>query len=243
LSETSQTSSSSPGGGPSGKAIAAPSGGGGQSYLDWSFQHAEALGESFLYPDVNVSFLEGPSFGVPVGPIIQWFKNLISLFDFLLSGGGTPQLPRQLLDGPHPLYPDLLGVLFGLIPTEASEALPPEISSTPWNPPPLQKIIDNTSDGPGDEDWCIKKCVELVFQRRINKGRGLAGRADQGNPFFRCRNQCMGTNDYPEWRPYFPKNTAPASSSNFQVPKISPWWAVIPFLPSLGRAAAGAFGL
>ena len=41
--------------------------------------------------------------------------------DYSEAGGGSPEIPRQSLHKRHPLYPVILGVSDGLIPTEASE--------------------------------------------------------------------------------------------------------------------------
>jgi hypothetical protein len=243
--------SSKEGGGPAGNAIAPPSGGGDGSFGHWYVNNVldpSSTGNQLgNLPDIGFSS-EAGSFVIPLGTIAQIIEEWVSFFEWLFGGGGTPVIPRQLRHNRHPLYPVVLAIRPSETPSEGSEApteSEPTAPSTPCNPPPLQLIADNTSNGPGDEDWCIKRCTNLVFQRGINAGRGLARRTNQGMPYFRCVNQCMGTGDYPEWRPYFPRHhdTVPDSSSNFQVPKISPWWAVIPLLPALGEAAAAAFGL
>jgi hypothetical protein len=247
LSETGQTSSSGPGGGPSGNAIGAPSGSSGFGFNFPSSIGAEpenssegqtgrttitvtgaAAAGATIGAIVGAAVgnpLAGSVIGAAVGAIVG---GIASVFD-LFGGGGSPPTPRQLLHGRHPLYPVMLGVPDGLIPDETCEALPPETSSSPLNPPPLQAIVDNTAGGPGDEDWCIDKCTELALE----KGIGRKESPDQGMNFFRCLNQCMGRNDYPEWRPYFPSSRN-GSSSNFSVPKV-PWWYVIPFLPFPGN--------
>jgi hypothetical protein len=137
--------------------------------------------------------------------------------------------------GRHPLYDQILEIPQQIVPSQDSSAGGAEGTSegsTPCNPAPLDAITDNTSAGPGDEDWCIRRCTELALERGI--GRKEA--PDQGMAFFRCVNQCMGSNDYPERRPYFP----PAQHSESQsllssilphLQTISPWWVVIPFLP------------
>ena len=59
-----------------------------------------------------------------VGIIAQGIEDIISFFDWLFGGGGSPPIPRQLLHQRHPLYPVILGISDGLIPTEASEGKP-----------------------------------------------------------------------------------------------------------------------
>jgi hypothetical protein len=170
--------------------------------------------------------------------------GLYELFDDLFGGGGSSlEIPRQMIHGRHPLYDQILQIRPSETPTESSSASTesePTAPSTPCNPAPLQQIVDNTSDGPGNAQWCQARCTDLALERGINRDKA----PDQSMWFYRCYNQCMGTGDYPEWRPYFPRNhnTVPDSSSNFQVPKISPWWVVIPLLPSLARALGFAAG-
>jgi hypothetical protein len=138
MSEVGQTSSSGPGG-PSGHAIAGPSGGGQQSYWSWVGQQDADLLKSLFYPDIGVR-TEGTSFLIPVGPIVQGIESFISFFDWLLGGSDTPPTPRQLLHNRHPLYPDILGVPDGLIPTEASEGTKFCSDPHPCRTPPLHKI-------------------------------------------------------------------------------------------------------
>ena len=170
LSEVGQTSSSGPG--PSGHAVARPSGGGQQSYWSWVGQQDANLLKSLLGPNVGVSSTEGTSYFVPVGVIVQGVESLVSFFDWLFGGPDNPPTPRQLLHGRHPLYDGILGIRPSEAPTEGSEA-PTESESTapstPCNPPPLQLIADNTSNGPGDIDWCTKRCQDLALQRGINR--------------------------------------------------------------------------
>jgi hypothetical protein len=131
LSETGQTSSSGPGGGPSGSAIAGPSGGGGGGFsitgqlqnggesigVGLGAQVAESIGEdvaSYLGAELIGSYAG------PVGIAAATIYDLVSLFEDLFGGGGSsPETPRQLLHGRHPLYPVMLGVSDGLIPDEA----------------------------------------------------------------------------------------------------------------------------
>jgi hypothetical protein len=243
LSETSQTSSQ--GGGPSGGSIAAPSGGGNGSFGSWLANDEENnLQNYFSFGNLGVFVGDSESgFIVPVGAIAGIIEQWISFFDWLFGSSGPPPTPPKLLHQRHPLYDQILEIRPSETPTEGSSA-PTESESTapstPCNPPPLQLIEDNTSDGPGNAQWCKERCVDLALERGINRDKA----PDQSMWFYRCYNQCMGTGDYPEWRPYFPRNhnTVPDSSSNFQVPKISPWWAVIPFLPSLARALGAAAG-
>ena len=232
LSETGQTSSS-PGGGPSGNAIGGPSGSGGGPDVAGNAGVGSGAGGGAFLLTLGLIWGSDASTGglVTVAAIVATVVDALvqGFLDIFGGGSDNPPIPRQLLHGRHPLYPVMLGVSDGLIPDETCEALPPETSSSPLNPPPLQAIVDNTAGGPGDEDWCIDKCTELALE----KGIGRKESPDQGMNFFRCLNQCMGRNDYPEWRPYFPSSRN-GSSSNFSVPKV-PWWYVIPFLPFPGN--------
>ena len=54
-------------------------------------------------------------------------------------------------------------------------------------------------------DDCIRMCSELALPT-----------SDYGTSFFRCLQQCMGQNDWPEWEPYFPPQSQP------QTPPPSP---------------------
>ena len=99
----------------------------------------------------------------------------------------------------------------------------------PANPAPLDAITDDADAGPGDEDWCIRRCTELALERGI--GRKEA--PDQGMAFFRCVNQCMGSNDYPgnggrTFRQLkHSESQSLLSSSLPHLQTISPWWVVI----------------
>ncbi len=122
LSETSQTSSQGTGGGPSGGAIAAPSGGGNGSFGSWLAGDEENnLENYFSFGNLGVSVGDSESgFIVPVGAIAEIVEQWISFFDWLFGGGGPPPTPRKLLHQRHPLYPVILGVSYSLIPDEVS---------------------------------------------------------------------------------------------------------------------------
>ena len=65
---------------------------------------------------------------------------LVNFFEDFLGGGGSPEIPRQLLKNRHPLYPVTLGIQDGLITDEASAALIFSVPGiAPLNLPPLQK--------------------------------------------------------------------------------------------------------
>jgi hypothetical protein len=119
LSEVGETSTSGPGGGPAGNAIALPSGGGNGSFGQWVAGQFNPFGQPNLggLPDVTVT-LEGAQYVVPVGAIAQAIEELVSFFDWLLGGSDTPPIPRQLRHNRHPLYPVILGIQDGLIPDE-----------------------------------------------------------------------------------------------------------------------------
>jgi hypothetical protein len=149
LSETGQTSSSGPGGGPSGGSIAGPSGSSGPGFNPASVPNIETSAENegggaaagFLAGFLLGAEAGGLGYG-PVGALIGGAIGAIaSFFEEIFGGGGSsPEIPRQLRHGRHPLYPDILGVLFGLIPTEASAMLVFSASGAPPpNVAPLQK--------------------------------------------------------------------------------------------------------
>ena len=96
-------------------------------------------------------------------------------------------------------------------------------------------VNDWDISGPSDLSWCIDACTELVLKRRI----GVKRAPDQGMAYRRCLNQCMGINDYPEWRSYFPPQTNQQATSSKSRPL--PWWAILPFLPIPGNPAYAGF--
>jgi hypothetical protein len=141
LSEAGQTSSSGPGGGS----------GGGSGFGGQSAGQSAGNGSGGFSPNFSPSLQQGAeAYGVfvganaavqgitaliayltagevvlgPPGWIAAAASGLFVLFDDLFGGGGSsPQIPRQLRHGRHPLYPVMLGVPNGLIPTEASAGL------------------------------------------------------------------------------------------------------------------------
>ena len=149
LSETSQTSSSGNNGGPSGNAIARPSGGGGgvpSAALDAGV--ADAANNAALLGTYGALELLGQAklaaALLPLGPIPAIIATaalvLFDIFDAIFGGGSdTPPTPRQLLHARHPLYPVILGVPEGLIPTEGSEGLKICGDPHPSSSRPLQK--------------------------------------------------------------------------------------------------------
>jgi hypothetical protein len=144
LSETGQTSSSGTGGGPSPSQLAyGPGSQGNGSFGHWLVNNVldpSSTGNQLgNLPDIGFSS-ETASYVIPLGEIARIIEEWVSFFEWLFGGGGAPQIPRQLRHGRHPLYPDILGVLFGLIPTEASAMLVFSASgATPPNVPPLLK--------------------------------------------------------------------------------------------------------
>jgi len=130
LSEVGQTSSSGPGGGPSGTALTLPSGSSDglspQSVLNDS-QQALQVGND-IYQSFNVlrPFLGKEAsdalagYALPLAIIGGGIDFLVNFFEDIFGGGSSPEIPRQLLHGRHPLYPDLVGAPDGLIPDEAS---------------------------------------------------------------------------------------------------------------------------
>jgi hypothetical protein len=137
LSETGQTSSSGNNGGPSGSAIAGPSGSSGSGFNPVSASNIETSAENEgggaaagalagLYIGTSAGVSEGPV-GALVGAVVgATIGAIASFFEEIFGGGGSsPQIPRQLRHGRHPLYPVMLGVQDGLIPTMDSAGKPP----------------------------------------------------------------------------------------------------------------------
>jgi len=125
LSETGQTSSQGTGGGPSGNAIAAPSGSSGglspQSVAN-DYQQAVQVGTD-VFDGANalgLAFREIP-LALPLAIIAEDVDFLVNFFEDIFGGGGSPPIPRQLMHARHPLYPVILGVQDGLIPDEMSK--------------------------------------------------------------------------------------------------------------------------
>ncbi len=127
LSEAGQTSSQGSGGGPAGSAVAGPSGGGFSPNFSPSItESAEASGVSLGIQGANalLGALTAGELAIPyVGWVAAAASALFQLFDDLFNGSSdTPPTPRKLLHGRHPLYPMILAIQGGLIPTEGSAA-------------------------------------------------------------------------------------------------------------------------
>jgi hypothetical protein len=174
LSEAGQTSSSGPGGGSGGGSgfggqSAGQSAGNGSGGFSPNFspslqQGAEAYG---VYVGANaavqgitalVAYLTAGEVALgPPGWIAAAASGLFVLFDDLFGGGSdNPAPPRQLRHGRHPLYPVMLGVPDGLIPTMGSAGAPP-ICGDPHvcNKCPLQKDKNVTKDPAAIFNDCI----------------------------------------------------------------------------------------
>ncbi|MDA8230451.1 MAG: hypothetical protein M0006_03845 [Magnetospirillum sp.] len=78
-------------------------------------------------------------------------------------------------------------------PTHDPEPAPQlgEEQPAPGEAPPQVAAGDNGTGRSYEE--CLQACVELALPT-----------PDYGIQFRRCTHQCRGTNDYPEWRMYFP---------------------------------------
>jgi hypothetical protein len=81
-----------------------------------------------------------------VGAVIGGILGGIAGFFEALFGGSSdnPATPRQLLHGRHPLYPVILGVQDGLIPTEASEGPVAENRAPSNTPSALLRPLSNS---------------------------------------------------------------------------------------------------
>jgi len=149
LSETNQTSSQGTGGGPSGNAIAAPSGssisGFDPTYAPNDERSAESLGGGAAAGFLAGLIIggEGGAFGAGVvGAVIGAVIGGVTGFFEALFGGGSssPAIPRQELHARHPLYDWFLGIVLGLLPDLKSAAnIISAPGAAPLNVAPLQK--------------------------------------------------------------------------------------------------------
>ncbi len=123
LSEQGQTSSNGSGGGPPGRAISPPSGSSGglspQSVYNDTQQALQVGTDIYLGASLLAYFLgpEAPPFVAPLALIGGAIDFLVNFFEDIF-GGSSSETPRQLLSRRHPLYPKIIGVSEGLIPTE-----------------------------------------------------------------------------------------------------------------------------
>jgi len=108
------------------------------------------------------------------------------------------------------------------------------LQSSPSNPNLVLAGDELSNGGPSDKEWCTRVCSDLVLCRGIGKKRA----PDQGMAFYRCLNQCLGINDYPEWRDYFPRRTTEEESNSSTASRV-PWWTLLPFLPIPGNPLYG----
>ena len=149
LSETSATSTSGSNSGPAGNAIARPSGSGGvPTAVGDAGIAAAASSASNLALTGILAVLEPKIFaaawaaGAIPGIIATAAFGLFDIFDAIFGGGDSaPPTPRQLLHGRHPLYPVILGITDGEIPTMESSG-GPQFCGDPApcpNARPLQK--------------------------------------------------------------------------------------------------------
>ena len=124
LSEAGQTSASGAGSGgfsPSGMMFPSPSGSSGglsPQSLGNDSQQALQVGEDIynVANSIPITYEESP-IALPLALIGGTIDFLVNFFEDIFGGGGSPETPRQLLHGRHPLYPVILGLPDGLIPS------------------------------------------------------------------------------------------------------------------------------
>jgi len=169
LSEVGQTSSSGPGGGsggagggggfsPAGMAIPLPSGSSGglspQSVAN-DYQQALQVGTD-VYEGASalgLAFGETP-LALPLAIIAEDVDFLVNFFEDIFGGGSTPEIPRQLMHGRHPLYPVILGIQDGLIPEEVSAGKPELCGDAEFcGVLPLQKAEDAYQSPDSGQYW------------------------------------------------------------------------------------------
>ena len=150
LAEAGQTSSSGSGGySPAGTAIAAPSGSSGglspQSVENDSRQAFQVGADIYVSINALTPLLgpEAPVIALPLALIGGAIDFLVNFFEDIFGGSGSPEIPRQLLHGRHPLYPVILGVSDDLIPDEVSLGKP-QLCGDPHvcNHCPVQRVED-----------------------------------------------------------------------------------------------------
>jgi hypothetical protein len=131
-SQTSATSTSGSGSGTSGSAIAAPSGSGGIPSAAGDYAVAMAADNAATLGTAGALELLGyaklAAALLPAGPILVTVATavliLFDIFDELFGGSDSPPIPRKLLHGRHPLYPNIIGVPVSLISDQASSGAP-----------------------------------------------------------------------------------------------------------------------
>jgi hypothetical protein len=82
------------------------------------FQGTNEIGASIGTPEATYPL------ALPLAIIGGGVDFLVNFFEDIFGGSDTPPIPRQLGHNRHPLYPVILGLSDGLIPTEASEGRP-----------------------------------------------------------------------------------------------------------------------
>ncbi len=126
LSEQGQTSSNGSGGGPSGRAISPPSGSSGglspQSVYNDTQQALQVGTDIYAGAWVLGLALGNPEVAIALAPPLAIIGGavdfVVNFFEDIFGGGSSSETPRQLLSRRHPLYPKIIGVSEGLIPTE-----------------------------------------------------------------------------------------------------------------------------
>lgn len=121
-------SSQSAGGGLSGNAVAAASGGNGINPGSTALAGAAAAGDAttaayFAYADVSAA----DTGNVPVLALALTATAIYETVEFFLdifSGSSNPRIPRQLRHQRHPLYADIIGLPDGLTPDEMPAGAP-----------------------------------------------------------------------------------------------------------------------
>lgn len=78
--------------------------------------------------------------------------------------------------------------------------------------------------GGRDRDYCIEECTELVY------GSNRFPPSQRRDEFDRCVSHCMGRDDWPHWRPYFPRESNEPRPV-FPVPPL--------ILPRVGNGGGG----
>lgn len=191
LSEAGQTGSSGTGG-PSARQVPyGPGSQGNGSFGHWYVGQLGPNSELGDIPDIPVPAAEGLYYWIPAGEIAQDIEELVSFFEWLFGGSSAPPTPRQLYHGRHPLYPVILGVQDGLIPTEVSDGPVIELHSShttgqegeyyavqevvPW----LDPLIKGFPEGGGTltdpiEPWSL----DPSRQSAVNLNRCLDAAAD-----------------------------------------------------------------
>lgn len=173
---------------------------------------------SHAYSDGNApihSIFDGiDNYVPPAPPAVPFDLSGLPAFPTYFDQQAPPVPDNGMLHGPEvddPAHPLTIGTLLGAT-----------------RPPLHEHERDEREGGRGDRLWCIQRCADLTLHDGMN--------SDELN---RCIQQCMGTNEWPQWAGVFDPKVIPGlerreqgQPSQVKPPQI-PW-------PALAAAALAA---